>query len=77
MECPLCGEDLVHWDSYGRIASHQDGKVLGEILMCPTGRNEGMGEEMNDDESCDSSMHHVPGSFYTDTQGNLHEGYPC
>jgi hypothetical protein len=26
---------------------------------------------------CDSSCHHVSGSFYTDEQGNLHEGYPC
>ena len=27
--------------------------------------------------TCDSSMHHVSGSFYTDKQGNLHDGYPC
>ena len=27
--------------------------------------------------TCPSSMHHVSGSFYTDKQENLHEGYPC
>ncbi len=27
--------------------------------------------------SCDSCMFSVSGSFYTDKQGNLHEGYPC
>lgn len=27
--------------------------------------------------TCDSSMHSVSGSFYTDKQDNLHEGYPC
>jgi hypothetical protein len=26
---------------------------------------------------CDSSCHHVSGSFYTDESGELHEGYPC
>lgn len=26
---------------------------------------------------CDSSCHNVSGSFYTDMQGNLNEGYPC
>ena len=26
---------------------------------------------------CESANHHVSGSFYTDKQGNLHEGYPC
>lgn len=26
---------------------------------------------------CDSSTHHVSGSFYTDSSDNLYEGYPC
>ena len=26
---------------------------------------------------CDSYTHSVSGSFYTDKQENLHEGYPC
>jgi hypothetical protein len=27
--------------------------------------------------TCDSSTHNVSGSFYTDCNGNLYEGYPC
>lgn len=30
-----------------------------------------------EEATCDSSMHSVSGSFYTDKQNNLHEGYPC
>lgn len=30
-----------------------------------------------EDATCDSSMHHVSGSFYTDKFNNLKEGYPC
>jgi len=26
---------------------------------------------------CDSCTHYVSGSFYTDSNGNLQEGYPC
>lgn len=26
---------------------------------------------------CESSIHHVSGSFYTDINGNLFSGYPC
>jgi len=26
---------------------------------------------------CESSCHHVSGSFYDDEIGKLHEGYPC
>lgn len=29
------------------------------------------------DICCDSCAHHVSGSFYTDKNGNLHNGYPC
>ena len=27
--------------------------------------------------SCDSAVHNVSGSFYTDLSGCLYEGYPC
>lgn len=26
---------------------------------------------------CESAVHHVSGSFYTDRSGNLNNGYPC
>ena len=70
MECPYCGEELVLHDYFGRIASHQDGKVIGDIWKCPNG--------VEQDGSCESEFFHVAGSFYTyrDT-GELHEGYPC
>lgn len=68
MNCPCCGAELEHYDSYGRLAVHQDGTVLGEILKCPVGAEEG---------DCESAVFHVAGSYYTDAQGNLHEGYPC
>ncbi|GEM_PF-2403059 len=70
MNCPYCGEELEHEDVFGRICSHQDGYIAGDIYRCPNG--------LNQDGSCDSEMFHVAGSFYTyrDT-GELHEGYPC
>lgn len=43
-------------------------------------------ETLSDDEKpaedwqeivCHSACHHVSGSFYTDRQENLHDGYPC
>ena len=30
-----------------------------------------------EDVVCESNVHNVSGSFYTDRNGNLHEGYPC
>lgn len=30
-----------------------------------------------EDVLCESSVHSVSGSFYTDAQGNLYAGYPC
>lgn len=68
-ECPICGEELVYHDSYGRVAAHQDGKVFGQIFKCPNGAEQ--------DGSCDSTLFAVAGSFYTDEAGELHEGYPC
>lgn len=93
MECTYCGAELVHEDSYGNrnYICHGDmnGKA-GDIYKCPN--HEGFESEeeaiayaeKNDIEyedwteiCCDSSMHHVSGSFYTDRQDNLCEGYPC
>lgn len=70
MECPLCGEELDYVDYFGRIASHQDGKVLGDIWKCPNGSEQ--------DGSCDSESFYVAGSFYSYRDNDeLHEGYPC
>ena len=69
MNCPICQEELVYDGPYGRLASHQDGKVMGHIYRCPNG--------VEQDESCSSECFHVAGSFYTDINDQLHEGYPC
>ena len=30
-----------------------------------------------EDIACESGLHYVSGSFYTDKKGELHTGYPC
>lgn len=69
MDCPYCGRELVYQDYFGRLCSHQDGKVLGDIYKCP----------WEDDENCtecDSSAFNSYFHVYRDI-GNLEEGYPC
>lgn len=70
MQCPFCDSELELFDYFGRIASHQDGKVLGDIYKCPNGAEQG---------NCESSTFHVAGSFYIyrSNPDTLHEGYPC
>ena len=71
MECPYCGEELVHEDVFGRLWSHQDGRIFGDIYYCPNGKEQ--------DGSCYSELFYVAGSFYTyrNNPTELHEGYPC
>jgi len=38
---------------------------------------EELGVSSWDEVTCNSSMHFVSGSFYTDQSGDLKEGYPC
>jgi len=70
MECPHCGAELEVRDYFGRLATHQDGEVLGDIYQCPIGAEEG---------DCESATFHVAGSFYAyrDSPDSLHDGYPC
>jgi hypothetical protein len=70
MNCPYCGEELVHDDVFGRLAAHQDGKVIGDIYRCPTA--------MEQDGKCESELFNVCGSFYSYRDNvELHDGYPC
>ena len=63
MKCPYCNTELEYDDYFGRLASHQDGKVLGEIFKCPN-------------EDCES--YSFNGFFYTRKPSEeLFEGYPC
>ncbi len=68
--CPYCNSELIHWDSYGLFFAHQSGEKRGDIFMCPIGRGDEEGE-------CESGTFNVAGSFYTDLNNNLNEGYPC
>ncbi|WP_146203701.1 hypothetical protein [Azospirillum sp. TSO5] len=35
MECPECGCEMDHHDSYGLFAAHQSGAKHGDIFKCP------------------------------------------
>lgn len=93
MDCIYCGAELEWHDSYGNkdYILHGDARGKGgDIFKCPN--HEGFETEQEalayakennldyDDWTeivCDSACHSASGSFYTDIQGNLHEGYPC
>lgn len=60
--CPYCGEELNWEDYYGRILSHQDGVVLGDIYQCKN-------------ENCEmfQEIYHTMRA-----EGDeLYQGYPC
>lgn len=69
MECPCCGSKLEYEDRYGLLAAHQSGEVYGDIYRCATAAEQ--------EGECDSESFSVCGAFYTDRNGELHEGYPC
>lgn len=60
--CPYCGEELVHYDQFGRFCAHQDGVKVGDIYAC-----------LNDEDAECYRMywHTLVGS------DELREGYPC
>lgn len=62
MECPYCETELNYQDYFGRICSHQDGKVLGDIYKCKN-------------EECECYEEHF--HTYRDHPDDLKEGYPC
>lgn len=84
MECPYCGAELMYNDYYGTgLQEYYYGtagngiyypstfKKIGDIYKCPNSD----GFEEDDTECCKSNIFN--GYFYTDLNGNLHEGYPC
>lgn len=91
MECTYCEAELNQEDTWW-LGIPGKGEYQGEILRCPNHEgfeSEEEAREYDDGTSedgyiedweeivCDSATHHVSGSFYTDKQGGLHEGYPC
>lgn len=62
MDCPTCGEELLHEDIYGRLCAHQDGHIAGDIYRC-------------ENENCESFMEFF--HTYRSNPDDLREGYPC
>ena len=62
MECPYCKQELTYHDYFGRICSHQDGEIMGDIYKC-------------ENENCDAYQEHF--YTYRDNESEIHEGYPC
>lgn len=55
-----------------------DSEELAEEFLEREGRTlEDLGVSSWDEVTCDSAMHSVSGSFYTDQSGDLQNGYPC
>jgi len=89
MECPYCGSELKYHDYYGKgNPFRSDFKKSGDIYQCQNSFGFNSEEEARIYEKennlccedwmeivCESYCHN--GSFYTDTNDNLREGYPC
>jgi primosomal protein N' len=62
MECPHCNSELEYHNYFGRLFSHQDGQVLGDIYKCIN-------------ESCENfeGFYYT----YRNRPDDLHEGYLC
>lgn len=92
-ECPYCGAELVYEDSWGSLTELNQGRPKGHIYRCPNHQGFSsmeeallymteIGEEVEEGSDpsticCDSCVHHVSGSFYTTSSGELVNGYPC
>jgi hypothetical protein len=73
VECPYCGEELRYQDEYfkGRLESFSGTAGCG--LYYPSTKVH-LGDIYKcKNEECEAYEQH----FYTDTQDNLKEGYPC
>jgi hypoxanthine phosphoribosyltransferase len=68
MECPYCGSDLKWHDYYGKK------QYADHYYIYPQSWIEKTGDIYKcNNEECESYEQ----DFYTDKQGDLHEGYPC
>ncbi len=86
--CPHCGAELTYEDSYGRFSGGSMTQKNGDIYRCPNHQGFPSLEaaqafdatataENWEEVVCESAVHYVSGSFYTDRAGTLHDGYPC
>ena len=62
MYCPYCETELLCIDYYGFYLGRGMWNKQGDIYKCIH-------------ENCESEVFNY--HFYTDEQGELHEGYPC
>jgi len=84
MECPYCDSELEQIDTWW-LGIPGKGKRMGGIYVCPVGSGQDekpMAERVAERlrygyDGCPSAVFSVAGSFYTDKNGELHEGYPC
>ena len=89
MECPYCNAELEWEDSYGTaeyIIYGNEKYKNGDIYKCPNHEGfETKEEALSYDDTCEEDIWEYiacesgvfNGYFYTDKQGDLHEGYPC
>lgn len=71
------GEVLGHTFKCPNAEGFESYEEANAYLLKESETLESLGLSSLEELTCPSSMHHVSGSFYTDKQENLHEGYPC
>lgn len=71
------GEVLGHTFRCPNAEGFENEEFANDYLTKESETLESLGLSSWEELTCPSSMHHVSGSFYTDKQGNINEGYPC
>lgn len=71
------GEVLGHTYTCQNADGFESEEEVNYFLEQSNQTLEDLGVTEWEEATCDSSMHHVSGSFYTDQQNTLREGYPC
>lgn len=71
------GEILGHTFKCPNHEGFQTKEEADDYLTLIDETIESLGLNSWEEVTCDSSMHHVSGSFYTDKNNNLNNGYPC
>lgn len=71
------GEVLGHTYTCPNAEGFESEEEASYFLEISNQTLEDLGVTTWEEITCDSSMHHVSGSFYTDKQNNLNDGYPC
>lgn len=69
MNCPYCGLELVHVDSYGK---YPDKQRIGEIYKCPSADY-----IVSEEDQCYSSVFDFYFHTWRPDSIELVEGYPC